>query len=226
MLSKKILINGVEAYIQSNKNPAGEVTIDWIVSSIHRRINLVRINHDFINDVMRYDYLLSQDEILNLNGFDYGISDPDYTLIQSAQIASERAQSEVAIPDASFQNPVNLSPLTAVGLFPINAAWKHHFKELAQEGVVDWATLSFRQPFYSEVLKTNESALDAADGTISVNNSWGGDASLEYSVDNGANWQSSKVFNSLPVATYEVLVRDSIGNESIKKEVEILAFAE
>lgn len=224
MLSKKLLINGIEAYIQSNKNPAGEVSIDWIISSIHRRINLVRINHDFISDVMRYDYLLSQKEISDLNGFDYSVVEPDYSLIESVEISNVRNQSEVAIPDSSFQTPVSLSPVTAVSLFPINSAWKHYFKNQAQEDIIDWSNLRFRQPFYSEVSKTDESSLGSSDGAINVENAWGGDNSLLYSIDDGETWQDSGVFNDLAPATYLVKVKDGNDNESIVKEIEISAF--
>ena len=226
MLSKKILINGLEAYIQSNKNPEGEVNLNWIASSILRKLNLVRIDHDFITDVMSYDYLLSQDEITNLNGFDYSIADPDYSLIEKMFISNNRVQSEVAIPAQSFQNPINLSPISAVSLFPINSAWKLHFKELAQEDIVDWSNLGFRQPFYSEVSKTNETALDTDDGSINVQNAWGGDDLLQYSIDNGITWQNEALFENLIPATYQVKVGDGLGNESILKEIEILAFVE
>lgn len=224
MLSKKILINGLESYIQSNKNPEGEVIINWIASSIFRKINLVRINHDFITDVMRYDFLYSQGEILNLNGFDYSIADPDYSLIETTQISTVRTQSEVAIPALSFQSPVNLSPITAVSLFPINAAWKLQFGELAQETIVDWANLGFRQPFYSNITKTDEDATDANNGIVNVENAWGGDAALQYSIDDGATWHNEGLFTNLAPDTYLVKVGDGLGNESIVKEIEILAF--
>ena len=226
MLSKKILINGAEGYIQSNKNPEGEVTIDWIVNSIHRKINLVRINHDFISDVMRYDYLLIQKEIIDLNGFDYSIDDPDYSLLKEIDISSNRTQSEIAIPSQSFQNPVNLSPITAVSLFPINSAWKLQFGKLAQEDIVDWTNLGFRQPFYSEVSKTDETAAEATNGSINVENAWGRDIALQYSIDNGVTWQIESVFIALAPAIYAVKVKDGLGNESILKEIEILAFVE
>jgi len=226
MISKKILINGAEAYLQSNKNPLGEVSIDWINTSIYRRINLVRINHDFISDVMRYDYLLIQKEVIALNGFDYLVEEPNYSLLNSKEISTTRNQSEVAIPDASFQAPSPLSPVTAVSLFPINDAWKHHFKENAQENIIDFQTGQFRQPFYSEVSTANETAADANDGTINVQNAWGGDTALEYSIDDGANWQVSEVFNSLAPDIYLVKVKDGNGDESISKEIEILAFVE
>lgn len=223
MLSKKILINGNEAYIQSNVNPVGWVTIHWIVSSILRTIRIAKIDHDFFTNVMRYDYILYQDEIINLNGFDYSIDNPDYSLIETEEIASLRNQSSIAIPETSFQTPVPLSAITAVSLFPLNATWKHHFKALGQEDIIDWSTLTFRQPFYSETSKVDETVKDANDGMINIKNAWGGDTNLEYSIDDGVTWQVNSLFDNLVSAIYSIKVKDGLGNESTTKEIEIIA---
>lgn len=221
MLSKKILIDGAEAYVQSNKNPAGDVTVSWIINSVLRRIRLVRINHNFITDVMKFEYIFAADEILNLNGFDYSAADPNYDLIETAIISSERVASEVPIPDLSFQAPSPFSPVTAVSLFPINGIFYKHFGAKAQEDIVDFVGGAFRQPFYFEPVLTHETAPDADDGVIALENAWGGDAPLEYSADNGVTWQAGEQFTGLAPGTYFVKVKDAQGNESTTRELTI-----
>ncbi|OSZ80767.1 hypothetical protein CAP36_05850 [Chitinophagaceae bacterium IBVUCB2] len=56
---------------------------------------------------------------------------------------------------------------------------------------------------------TNASCNGGNDGTITVTAS-GGNASYEYSIDAGANWQSSNVFNVAP-SNYTISVRDNLG---------------
>ncbi len=46
-----------------------------------------------------------------------------------------------------------------------------------------------------------------SNGSISITAS-GGTAPLEYSIDNGTNWQSSATFNGLPAGSYNIIVRD------------------
>lgn len=49
-------------------------------------------------------------------------------------------------------------------------------------------------------------------GTITVN-AQGGNGGLEYSIDNGNNYQSSNVFTGLLAGSYDVVVRDNFGCE-------------
>ncbi|MBL7746317.1 MAG: SprB repeat-containing protein, partial [Chitinophagaceae bacterium] len=58
-------------------------------------------------------------------------------------------------------------------------------------------------------VNTNASCDGGNDGTITVN-ATGGNASYEYSIDNGATWQSGNVFNVAP-GNYTVSVRDNLG---------------
>lgn len=224
MLSKKILIDGAEAYIQSNKNPAGEVTITWIVNSVLRRITLVRVNHDFITDVMKYEFMFEAEEITGLNGFDYLADDPNYSLIETMEISAERAGSSINIPNLSFQSPSTLSPITSVSVFPINDAFRKHFGA-AQEGIFDFSTGQFRQPFYYDPIIVHETAENADDGEIILASAWGGDAALEYSIDDGATWQAGDTFSDLVPGEYIGKVKDGAGNESESTEIEVSPFA-
>jgi len=58
-------------------------------------------------------------------------------------------------------------------------------------------------------VNTNASCDGGNDGTITVN-ATGGNASYEYSIDNGATWQAGNVFNVAP-GNYTVSVRDNLG---------------
>lgn len=58
-------------------------------------------------------------------------------------------------------------------------------------------------------VNTNASCNGGNDGTITVN-ATGGNSTYEYSIDNGATWQTGNIFNVAP-GNYAVLVRDNLG---------------
>ncbi len=60
-------------------------------------------------------------------------------------------------------------------------------------------------PVISAVNSTNPTACGLADGSISISAT--GSGLLEYSINNGGNWQSSAVFNNLAEANYQIRVR-------------------
>ena len=215
MLSKKILIDGAEAYLQSNKNPAGEVSLDWIINSVHRRISISRIDYNLSIDEMLFEYLRAASEITDLNGFDYSQPDPDYSLIKSVPISLDRIKSYVKPDPTKFRVQVALSAVTSVGIYALNGAWRKEFGALAQEDIVDFQSAQFRQPFYIEI----ETGVDS----IIINNAWGGDANLQYSIDGGANWQAGNSFTSLTPGDYQVVAKDGLGNESTVRQVTIVA---
>lgn len=72
-------------------------------------------------------------------------------------------------------------------------------------------TITVTQPaaLTANAANSNASCNGGNDGTITVTAA-GGNTSYEYSIDAGANWQSSNVFNVAP-ATYTVRVRDDLG---------------
>jgi hypothetical protein len=61
----------------------------------------------------------------------------------------------------------------------------------------------------SSVQKTDVTAYGLADGTISIEAS-GGIPPLQYSVDNGLNWQPDSLFTGLAAGNYEIMVVDAI----------------
>ena len=66
-------------------------------------------------------------------------------------------------------------------------------------------------PIFTSAVGTDVTDCGLADGTIIVTaNSPIGNA-LQYSIDNGANWQSSNVFSGLVASTYPVQVRNADG---------------
>lgn len=61
----------------------------------------------------------------------------------------------------------------------------------------------------ANAVTVNASCDGGNDGTITIT-AIGGNASYEYSIDNGVSWQSSNIFNVSP-NTYAILVRDNLG---------------
>jgi hypothetical protein len=79
--------------------------------------------------------------------------------------------------------------------------------------------LSFGSPPYT---KTNETADDADDGTITVNAV--GSFTKQYSINGGSTWQSSNVFSGLAPDNYTITVRDSQGCEISQSGIIIAPF--
>lgn len=65
-------------------------------------------------------------------------------------------------------------------------------------------------PIISSVAHTNVTDCNKTDGTITIN-ATGGTAPLQYSIDGGATWQTSNIFNNLPAGSYEIVVRNADG---------------
>lgn len=62
-------------------------------------------------------------------------------------------------------------------------------------------------PSINSVQKTDVSDCDVSDGTITIN-ATPGSSGLEYSIDNGTQWQASATFTSLPHGSYYIMVRN------------------
>jgi len=60
-------------------------------------------------------------------------------------------------------------------------------------------------PFINDVFSTNPTGLEVFDGEIFINAF--GNSDIEYSIDNGANWQPNPDFIGLDTGSYTVLVR-------------------
>lgn len=73
--------------------------------------------------------------------------------------------------------------------------------------------------------KTDERCFESNDGTITFSDAEGGsNTGFQYSIDNGANWQSSATFTGLSPGTYTLLARDSNECETeANQQVEIVA---
>ncbi len=215
MFSKKILIDSKEAYLQMNKNPIGKMGIYWISNSIYRKLEHNEFRYKEIDDNILHTSVFHQCEILSLNGFDYTVDDPNYSLIQSENMMPERPTSTVNEPDMLYGEQYRAAFII------LNNIWRHHFKNLAQEDIVDFEGLHFRQPFYMDILVINETVPDAHDGVININNAWGG-GTLEYSIINNV-WQESSSFTNLDPDDYTVRVRDNLGNVSTDRLVTVEA---
>lgn len=64
----------------------------------------------------------------------------------------------------------------------------------------------------ADVVTTPETCSNG-NGELTINAS-GGTGSLEYSIDNGVNWQSGNVFSGLSAGDFDVIVRDGSGCET------------
>ena len=64
---------------------------------------------------------------------------------------------------------------------------------------------SANPPVIMAAVGTAPSAIDANDGTIEITAT--GDSAIEYSIDNGATWQASNLFNGLDTGSYDIMVR-------------------
>jgi gliding motility-associated-like protein len=65
------------------------------------------------------------------------------------------------------------------------------------------------KPIIVEVNVANQSDCAVADGEIEI--AANGTGSLEYSIDNGATWQSNKIFSGLSAGDYIIMVRNGNG---------------
>jgi PKD repeat protein len=107
---------------------------------------------------------------------------------------------------ASWQgsgNYVNLSP----GAYDIrirDAASIGCFKILNPNLVLTQPPVLF-----ATVTRTNLTCFGASDGTITINGATGGYGTYEFTIDGGATWQSSNIFNGLLPGFYNVKIRDA-----------------
>ncbi|NMM49184.1 fibronectin type III domain-containing protein [Marinigracilibium pacificum] len=88
--------------------------------------------------------------------------------------------------------------------------------------VTDNATINEpTQVVIDQVNSDDESCSGAADGRLSVDGVSGGNGPYRYSIDGGATFQASKIFNNLPAGTYDVIAQDDLGCISPVFEVTI-----
>jgi len=65
-------------------------------------------------------------------------------------------------------------------------------------------------PVVASVPVINVSCNGGSNGTITINSN-GGTGAVEYSIDNGNNFQSGNIFTGLPAGTYNIVVQDALG---------------
>lgn len=73
------------------------------------------------------------------------------------------------------------------------------------------ATVTVFEPISATLSISNEQCFQAADGSIEVNAS-GSDGSFEYSIDGGASYQASNLFENLSPGNYTIDIRSTGGN--------------
>lgn len=227
-ISKKILIgpNGWEAYIRSVGGTNIEMDFYWQkATDILKHHRAATISVDSISDKIIYDTLRTQEEILDLNGFDYSQSEPDYTVIITELMSQERPKRVLAYPPGFAAVIETIPVIDPLGVHLLNDVW------VSERDFAPWSmqepigtltpTVEFRQPFYFNVVATDETTADADDGTITINDAWGGPGPLEYSINDGSSWQASNSFTGLADGTYQVKVRDANTDESFARETVI-----
>ncbi|MHC1775299.1 MAG: gliding motility-associated C-terminal domain-containing protein [Lentimicrobium sp.] len=63
------------------------------------------------------------------------------------------------------------------------------------------------------LVNSTDASCGTPNGTIVINTT-GGTAPLEYSINNGTDWQSSAIFSGLPAGSYSIIVRDGASCET------------
>jgi hypothetical protein len=104
-------------------------------------------------------------------------------LFSSAPGAGSYVVQITSIVDANGCSPADYAPYTATAVIPVI--------------------------LNADVASTNVTWFGANDGTITITNPTGGYGTYEYSIDGGANWQSSGSFTGLAPGFYNVQIRDA-----------------
>lgn len=219
-ISRKITINTLPAYVQVDKNPAGEVFLYWYTPAVLRKISMASANIDLAGNILSFSYMFEQFEILDMGTFDYQVPDPDFSLMNVSRIDQQRMFDAIPIPSALAANTdMMASTVSGIGGFVLNGAWHHYFANQAMEDILLQDGSDFRQPFYYEVAKTDQ--IDGIPGSIIITNAWGGNNTMQYSIDNGSTFQTDGNFAGLAPGTYQIVLQDGLNNKSIMKEVVI-----
>jgi gliding motility-associated-like protein len=101
---------------------------------------------------------------------------------------------------------IGLAPATTYNLQIRDAA--HIACSVDLDGAVN-TTITQPAVLGGTVTFTNVSGFGANDGTITISAPTGGYGTYDYSIDGGANWQSSGSFTGLANASYNVFMRDA-----------------
>ncbi len=109
-----------------------------------------------------------------------------------------------SIDGINFQN----SP-TFTNLVPDD--YSVHVKDVNDCSVNVNITIASTLPLTANATVTNASGCGNADGSITINNEANGTSPYEYSLDGGANFQTSNIFTGLTSGNYSVVVRDANG---------------
>uniref|UniRef100_UPI0009F920D8 PKD domain-containing protein n=1 Tax=Algoriphagus marinus TaxID=1925762 RepID=UPI0009F920D8 len=97
--------------------------------------------------------------------------------------------------------------LTITGL---NPGTYTYYYEISGPGIcvtITEAIVVVKSPLTADIVSTPVTCFGGSDGSISVENIVGGNPPLSFSLD-GITWQSSPVFENLPVGTYTVYITD------------------
>jgi len=227
--SKKILItpNGYESFVNVADEPATTLELWYMVSNdILKRLFITAQTIDFAASNLVSRVLKSTYQVNNLNGFDYSAAKPDYSLIDKTLIAVESQKDYKTAIDLNLvtndQNVVDAIGGTCLQLAYQNEAdWKQWVQENEAINVVNPdGSANLRQPFYLSI-DVDDEVDTGGDGEITVTSAWGGATPLEYSKDDGANWQASNTFSDLSAGDYDVMAKDADGNESIARTITV-----
>ncbi|NVK53343.1 MAG: PKD domain-containing protein, partial [Flavobacteriaceae bacterium] len=76
------------------------------------------------------------------------------------------------------------------------------------------ANITVLEPITATLAIENEACFEAGDGSIEVSAS-GSDGNFEYSINGGADWQSTTLFTNLSPGTYTIDIRSTGGNDCV-----------
>lgn len=244
MSSKKILLNSMEAfYMAGGTGPDRVIRLDWISGNIHRRFQANHSSIHITDENVVYMGTVVAFEILDLNGFNYGDAEPDYSVLDEIRIGQgENVTRQFDIDFTEFIERIYTSNiLEQMGAVILDDFLRSREQDWSGQNIDLVYTrddLSVQinvhsknydvfeehiivQPFSYKIEAINETSGGADDGIMRVLEAWGGPGILNYRIVTGPDtrvYQASNEFIGLPDGSYTGQVKDADGpvNTSIQ----------
>ena len=113
--------------------------------------------------------------------------------------------------------PTSNATYTFLNIPPANLC-VFYVRDIASGDYIDTYVINFVDPaeLFANVSSTNINCFGAANGTITISGFTGGSGQYDFSINGGANWQTSGNFITLPAGFYNVQMRDRNNPTCIK----------
>lgn len=235
MAGTKLLLNNKEAYVEIGSVSFDEgVVVHWMSNGVYKVIGINNLVGTPGVAGTRYEYIKYNFEVLDLNGFDYSVAQPDYSVIQKSELSKSMKgktlpEGTMGTVDAEIRLQTVISHLFYYIVEDIIRSEESDFGQNAEnvlnidntQEIVSIDSVAYNvykpiqlvQPIGYGIDFTNESAPGASDGVINVVNAWGGDSNIEYDFDS-SGWQSNDTVTNLAPGEHTIQIRDGVGNTS------------